>query len=64
MIYRVTYSSMTAFYGPDFIEADSAEEARSKFGQGAFSQSERQLIRAIPVSASEMRAALMERNES
>lgn len=57
-LYRVTYQSMTAFYGPDFIEAESAEEAREKFGKGAFSAGERCLIRATPVSADEVRAAL------
>lgn len=58
MMYRVTYQSMTAFYGPSFIEADSEYEARKKFGRGAFSESERSLIKARPVSASEVAAAL------
>lgn len=55
-IYRVTYQSMTAFYGPDFIEADSPDEARAKCT--AFSRSEWPLLNVREVSASEMRRAL------
>jgi len=39
-IYKVTYGSMTATYGPSFIEADSPEEAKRKFGS-CFSDGER-----------------------
>ena len=58
MIYRVTYQSMTAFYGPNFIEAETEYDARKKFAGTAFSQGEMSLIKAKPVSASEMRRAL------
>jgi hypothetical protein len=58
MIYRVTYRSMTAFYGPSFIEADSEYEARRKFANGAFSQGEMALIHATRVSSDEIRNAL------
>jgi hypothetical protein len=60
MIYRVTYQSMTAFYGPSFIEADDEYEAKRKFAKGAFSQGEMSLIKARPVSASEVAEALRE----
>jgi hypothetical protein len=60
MIYRVTYQSMTAFYGPSFIEADDEYEAKRKFAKGAFSQGEMSLITAKPVPASEVAAALRE----
>lgn len=58
MIYRVTYQSMTAFYGPSFIEAEDEYEAKRKFAKGAFSQGEMSLIKARPVSSGEMRRAL------
>ena len=60
MIYRVTYQSMTAFYGPSFVEADDEHEAKRKFAKGAFSQGEMSLIKARPVSSAEMRNALRE----
>jgi len=60
MIYRVTYQSMTAFYGPSFIEADSEYEARRKFAGTAFSQGEMGLIKASPVSSNEIARALRE----
>lgn len=63
MIYRVRYSSMTASYGPSFIEADSEYEAKRKFAKGAFSHGEMSLISARPISADEMRRAL-ERDEA
>ena len=57
MIFRVTYQSMTAFYGPTFIEAESEGEARRKFAGNAFSKGEMTLIKARPVSLQEaMRA--------
>ena len=49
---------MTAFYGPNFIEAETEYDARKKFAGTAFSQGEMSLIKAKPVSASEMRRAL------
>ena len=58
MIYRVRYSSMTASYGPSFIEAESVQEAKKKFAKGAFSQGEMNLITATPVSSDEIRDAL------
>lgn len=54
-LYRVSYQSMTAFYGPVLIEADNEEEARRRFGRGAFNGGERTLIRAVPVSDSDLR---------
>jgi hypothetical protein len=58
MIYRVTYQSMTAFYGPSFIEAEDEYEAKRRFARSAFSQGEMSLIKATPVSASEIASAL------
>lgn len=57
-IYRVVYRSMTAFYGPAFIEAESASEAKRKFGKGAFTRDEMALMDARPVSLDEMKRAL------
>ena len=59
MIYRVTYQSMTAFYGPSFIEAENVHQAKRKFANGAFSQGEMTLIKATPVSSDDLRAALL-----
>jgi hypothetical protein len=53
-IYRVTYRSLTAFYGPKFIEADSAAEAKRKFAKGAFSQDEMVLIEAKPATVNDV----------
>lgn len=64
MIYKVTYNSMTANYGPAFIEAESEQEACSKFGRGAFNGSERSLISARPVSENEIRRALKRDHET
>lgn len=63
MIYKVWYQSMTADYGPAFIEAGSEEEARARFGGGAFSRGERGLIRAEPVSPADLRRALEQDQE-
>lgn len=63
MIYRVTYSSMTAHYGPSFIEAASEYEARRKFAGTAFSKGEMSLIKATAVSATEIKRALREQDE-
>jgi hypothetical protein len=59
MIYRVRYQSMTATYGPSYIEADDEYEAKRKFARGAFSQGEMSLISARPVSSEEMRRVLL-----
>jgi len=61
-IYSISYGSMTAHYGPSIIEADSEDEARNKFGNGAFSQRERCLISARKISTREMASALREQN--
>jgi hypothetical protein len=61
MFYRVTYQSMTAFYGPSIIEADSEYEAKRKFcNNGTFSQGEMACMRARPVSSKEIANALRE----
>lgn len=61
MIYRVKYSSMSASYGPHYIEAESAYEAKRKFcNNGTFSRGEMALMIATPVSADEIRHALRE----
>lgn len=53
-IYRVFYSSMTATYGPRFIEAESPGEAKRKFGN-CFTEGERAIcMTAREVSASEI----------
>lgn len=56
MIYRVTYQSMTAFYGPTFIEAESEAHARRKFAGDAFRQEEMCLINVKPSSMREAMA--------
>ncbi len=63
MIYRVRYSSMTASYGPSYIEADDAYEAKRKFARGAFSQGDMSLITATPVSSRELAEAMRDRDE-
>ncbi len=63
MIYRVRYSSMTASYGPAYIEADDAYTAKIRFAQGAFSKGEMSLITATPVSSREITQALRDSEE-
>lgn len=63
MLYRVTYASMTARYGPSFIEAESEFEARRKFAGTAFSQSDLGCISARPVSSDEVASALRRQEE-
>lgn len=61
-MYSVSYSSMSAHYGPSFVEADSEYEARVKFRGTAFSQNEMGCISAREVSAREIASALRERS--
>lgn len=58
MYWRVTYHSMTASYGPSFIEAEDEHEAKRKFAKGAFSKGEMSLIKATPVSSRDITEAL------
>lgn len=60
--FRVSYSSMTASYGPAYIEADDEQEAKRKFAKGTFSRGEMTLITARPVSSEEVRRALQDRD--
>jgi len=63
-IYKVSYGSMTATYGPSFIEAGSPEEAKMKFGGAAFSSGERAVcMSAREVSAREISEALHAKRE-
>ena len=39
-IFKVSYSSMTAHYGPRFIEAQNEHQAKRIFANGAFSEGE------------------------
>lgn len=57
-MYEVSYQSMTACYGPSYIQADDEDEACRKFGGSAFSQKERGLINATLVSDEEISRAL------
>ena len=60
-LYKVTYKSTTAYYGPSYIQAGSEFEARRKFAGTAFSQGEMALITATPVTDEEAARALRER---
>lgn len=62
-LYKVSYQSISACYGPSFIEADSEIEARRKFAGSAF-KNEMILITARPVSISEMKRALRSEAEA
>lgn len=53
-IYEVTYRSMTATYGPRYIEADSPDEAKRKFARGAFLAKEQPLISAKEITAKDL----------
>jgi hypothetical protein len=64
MLYRVSYGSMTAHYGPSFIEAESEYEARRKFAGTAFSRDEMGCITARPVSSDEVRRALQRQRDA
>jgi hypothetical protein len=60
-IYKVFYGSMTATYGPSFIEADSPEQAKRRFGS-CFSDGERAVcMTAREVSAREIQQALYDK---
>ena len=61
-MYRVWYTSMTASYGPCFISADSAEEARRIFAGQTF-RNEMSLISATEVSALDVERALAREEE-
>lgn len=64
-IYKVFYGSMTATYGPSYIEANSPEEAKIKFGGSAFTARERATCMiAREVSASEIKQALNEKQNN
>jgi hypothetical protein len=54
MIYRVEYRSMTANYGPNYVEAKNELEAKIKWSQSAFRGSELGLISATPLSDKEI----------
>jgi len=58
--YRVTYSSMTAQYGPSFIEAEDEYHAKRIFAQhGGFSVGEQAFcMTAREVSSKEIAEAL------
>jgi len=62
-IYKVTYQSMSAFYGPTFVEADDEYSAKVKFAGNAFSRSEFGLIKARESSLKEMRQAASSRED-
>lgn len=62
-IYKVTYQSMSAFYGPSFVEANDEYSAKKKFAGNAFSQSEFGLIKARECSLKEMRQAMSSRED-
>jgi hypothetical protein len=57
-MFRVTYASMTAHYGPSFIEAADEQEAKRKFAGTAFTKGELGCITAREVSTKEMQRAL------
>lgn len=61
-IYRVTYRSMTASYGPRYFEADTEYEAKSRFRGSAFSRDEMSLMHATEVSSAEVSRALRDRD--
>ena len=63
MIYKVTYQSMSAFYGPSYIEAEDENQARRIFAGSAFSRNEYGLIKVVPSSLKEMQRAQSDRSE-
>jgi hypothetical protein len=63
-IYRVTYGSMTARYGPVFIDAADEYEAKRKFAKGAFSENEMGCITARECSLDDLRHAMAEREQN
>jgi len=62
-IYKVTYSSMTAHYGPTIVEAEDEAQARRLFAKGAFSQNEMGCISAREVDTEEIVRMARERKE-
>lgn len=63
MLYRVTYKSMSAFYGPNYIEADSEAQAKKIFAGSAFSPNEYGLINVRESSVQEMRREMQRNSE-
>ena len=57
-MYRVTYRSMTASYGPNFIEAEDEFHAKRIFAGTAFSRSEFDCIHAEEISTADIQRAL------
>jgi len=53
-IFKVSFTSMTAHYGPRFIEADDEYQAKRTFSNGAFSESEIRMMTARKVSVQEI----------
>jgi len=62
-IYKVQYRSMSAIYGPGYVEASSELEAKIKWAGGAFSRSDMDLISAVEVSSREVIQALHKRED-
>jgi len=52
-IFKVSYSSLTAHYGPRFIDAEDEAEAKRIFANGAFSEGEMRMITARKASIKE-----------
>lgn len=63
-IFRVTYLSKTARYGPSYIEAEDEMQAKRKFAGTAFTAGEMRLIEAREVTAKEMCRALAQQSEA
>ena len=61
MIYKVSYHSMTASYGPSYIKAESEDVARLIFAKkGGFSSEEMGLISAHKLTPEEIIEKLLE----
>jgi aminoglycoside N3'-acetyltransferase len=57
-IFKVEYRSMTAHYGPRFIDADDEYAAKRIFSAGAFSEGEIRMMTARKASLEEVRASM------
>jgi hypothetical protein len=53
-IFKVSYSSLTAHYGPRFIDAEDEREAKRIFAGGAFSEGEMTMITAREATIKEI----------